>query len=250
MGSQASFISTNRNSDLDKIIELFKKYNIRTSDDEMCTCYAKVTLNKSIRSTVDEVWGTVGNDKTFKKGKQFLLIEGERYYQRSIENMFEMNDIQYSDEELDLIYKIEIIFADYLPYDEMFYNKEYAIFDDLDISNETPDEKYMTIANEIADKLKIQCKDVEQYKKQVKAVCETYGMDLEIDEWVTNNTFMYDEKINDSREIHDKVINLIVKDVFDFQIEIPDDSRRIKYFVNIDKTVVRRIASFLELKKK
>lgn len=46
MGNQASFISTNRNSDLGKIIELFKKYNIRTAEDEMCGCYAKVTLNK------------------------------------------------------------------------------------------------------------------------------------------------------------------------------------------------------------
>lgn len=151
MGSQASFISTNKNSDLDKIIDLFKKYNIRTADDEMCSCYAMVTLNKSIRSTVDEVWGTLGNSRTFRKGKQFLLIEGERCCRREIEDMFDINNIQYTDKELDLIYKIEIIFVDYFPCEKIFEKKEYATIDKLDICTNTHYEKYMKIANEISE---------------------------------------------------------------------------------------------------
>lgn len=250
MGSQASFISTNRNPDLDKIIALFKKYNIRTADDEMCSCYAKVTLNKQIRLMVDEVWGTVGNNQTFKKGKQFLLIEGERGYQSDIESMFDMDDIEYTDKELDLIYKIEITFADYFPCDKIFEDKQYATIDELDICSETPDKKYMTIAKKIADELKIEGKDIEQCKKQVKAVCDRYGMNLEVNDWVTKNTFRYDNKIEGVRKIHDKVTNLIVKDIFYFQTEVPDDDREIRYFVNIDKTLIRKIASFLESKNK
>ncbi len=235
MGSQSSFISTNRNSDLDKIIELFKKYNIRTADDEICSCYAKVTLSKRIRSTVDEVWGTIGSNKIFRKGKQFLLIEGERGCQSDIEDMFDIDNIEYTDKELDLIYKIEIIFADYLPCDKIFESKEYAIIEDLDICTRIPDEKYMKIAKEIAEELKIEGKEIEEYKNQVKAVCERYGMDLKIKEWVTENTFM-------------KVTNLSVEDIFGFQIEVPDDGGEIRYFVDIDKTLIRKIANFLESK--
>jgi hypothetical protein len=248
MGNQASFISTNKNADLDMIIALFKKYNIRTADDEMCSCYAKVTLNKQIRLTVNEVWGIVGNSETFKKGKQFLLIEGERYYQRDIESMFDMDNIEYTDKELSLIYKIDIIFADYFPYEQIFEDKKYATIDDLDICTKTPDEKYMVIAREIAEELKVEGKDVQQWKIQVKAVCESYGMDLEIDDWVTENTFMYDEKIKENRELHNKVTRLIVKDIFFFQVEVSEDDMETRYFVDIDKTLIRKIANFLELK--
>lgn len=249
MGSQASLIYTNRNSDIDKIVALFKKYNIRTADYDECSCYAKVTLNKQIRTTVDEVWGSAGNNQTFKKGKQFLVIEGERYYQRDIENMFEMDSVEYTDKELDLIYKVEIIFADYLPYEKIFENNDYATIEELDICIETPDEKYLEIAKEIVEELKIEGKEIEAYKNQVKAVCDRYGMDLEINEWVTKNNFRYDEKIQKVREIHDKVTNLIVEDIFYFQIEVPEDGEEIKYFVNIDKTLIRKIANFLESKK-
>jgi len=133
MGSQTTFINTKRNSDLDKIIGLFRKYNIRTADDDMCNCSARVTLNKQIRATVDEVWGSVGNDITFKKGKQFLVMDGDRYYQRDIEEMFDTENIQYTDKELDLIYKIEITFADYFPCERIFEDKKYATIEELDI---------------------------------------------------------------------------------------------------------------------
>jgi len=250
MGSQTSFIYTNRNSDIDKIIALLKKYNIRTADDDVCSCNAKVTLNKQIRSTVDEVWGTVGSNQIFRKGKQLLVIDGERYYQRDIENMFEMDNIEYTDKELDLIYKIDIIFADYMPCEKIFENKEYATIQELDICSKMPDEKYIEIAKVIAEELKIEGKDLEQCKKQVKAVCDRYGMDLKINEWITKNTFSYDEKIQEVREIHDKVINLVVEDVFYFQIEVPDDGGEIRYFVDVDKTLIRKIATFLESKNK
>lgn len=138
MGSQSSFIYTNRNSDINKIISLFEKYNIRTAKDELCSCCAKVTLNKQVR-TIDS-WGCVGNNETFRKGKQFLLLEGERSCQRNIENMFDMDSIQYTNKELDLIYKIEIIFADYFPCDKIYENNEYATIEDLDICTKILDE--------------------------------------------------------------------------------------------------------------
>lgn len=246
MGNQASFISTNRNSDLGKIIELFKKYNIRTAEDEMCGCYAKITLNKQIRTNVDEVWGTVGDNQTFKKGKQFLLIEGERYYQRNLENMFEMDDVEYTDEELDLIYNIEIIFTDYFPCDKIFKDSKYATIEELDICVEVPSEKYMVIAKSIAEELRFKGNDIEQWKAQVKSVCDSYGMDLKIEKWVSQNTFIYDEKIKGCREIHDKVTSLVVEDIFRFQIEESDDDGKIRKFVTIDTTLIRKITRFLE----
>ncbi|HHU56244.1 MAG TPA: hypothetical protein GXZ48_06130 [Acholeplasmataceae bacterium] len=250
MGNQASFISTSKNSDLDKIISLFEKYNIRTADDEMCSCCAKVTLNKQIRLTIDEVWGSVGNNKTFKKGKQFLLLVGERCCQRDIEDMFDMENIQYNDKELDLIYSIDIIFADYFPTEKMFEDIKYATIEDLDVCTQTPDEKYLAIATEIAEELKIKGKPIEQCKKQVKEVCDRYGMNLTIEDWVTTNTFSYDESIQDYREVHDSVTNLIVDDIFYFQIEVPENGGEIRYFVNIDKTLIRKIANFLSSKDK
>lgn len=140
MGTQSSFISTNRNSDLDKIIDLFKKYNVRTTNDEMCSCYSKVTLNKKIRTMVDEMMGTVGENKTFKKGKQFLLIEGERFCQRDVESMFDMDTIKYTEKEIKLINKIEIIFIEDLPYEKIFEDKEHAIIEELNISYEANNE--------------------------------------------------------------------------------------------------------------
>jgi hypothetical protein len=250
MGSQTSFINTNRNSDLDKVVAIFKKYNIRTADDDMCYCSARVTLNKQIRTTVDEVWGSVGADIIYRKGKQFLVMDGDRYYQRDIDEMFDTENIQYIDKELDLIYKIEITFADYFPCEKIFENKKYATVEDLDICIETPDEKYMVIAKAIAEELKVEGKDVEQWKIQVKAVCERYGMDLEVEDWVTKNTNMYDETSEGYREIHDKVTRLIVKDIFFFQVQVPEDEMETRYFVDIDKTLIRKIANFLESKNK
>lgn len=75
----------------------------------MCWCSARVTLNKQIRTTVDEVWGTVGNNMTYRKGKQFLIIDGNRYYQINIEEMFDMDNIKYTDKELHLIYGTDIV---------------------------------------------------------------------------------------------------------------------------------------------
>ncbi|HEY8890189.1 MAG TPA: hypothetical protein VIM70_08015 [Clostridium sp.] len=216
MGSQSSFINTNRNSDLDKIIDLFRKYNLRTADDDVCSCSARVTLNKQIRTTVDEVWGSVGNDTTFKKGKQFLVMDGERCYQRDILQMFDTENIQYTDKELDLIYKIEITFADYFPCERIFEDKEYATIDELDICTENPGEKYMVIARKITEKLKVEGKDIKQWEIQVKEVCDRYGMNLEINSWVTKNTNMYDVKSKGYREIHDKVTNLTVNNIFWF----------------------------------
>ena len=71
-----------------------------------------------------------------------------------------------------------------------------------------------------------------------------YGMNLTIEDWVTTNTFSYDESIQDYREVHDSVTNLIVDDIFYFQIEVPENGGEIRYFVNIDKTLIRKIANF------
>ena len=164
--------------------------------------------------------------------------------------MFDMENIQYNDKELDLIYSIDIIFADYFPTEKMFEDIKYATIEDLDVCTQTPDEKYLAIATEIAEELKIKGKPIEQCKKQVKEVCDRYGMNLTIEDWVTTNTFSYDESIQDYREVHDSVTNLIVDDIFYFQIEVPENGGEIRYFVNIDKTLIRKIANFLSSKDK
>lgn len=160
--------------------------------------------------------------------------------------MFETDDIEYTDEELDLIYNIEIIFTDYFPCDKIFKDSKYATIEELDICVEVPSEKYMVIAKSIAEELRFKGNDIEQWKAQVKSVCERYGMDLKIEEWVSQNTFIYNEKIKGRREIHDKVTRLVVEDIFWFQIEESDDDGKIRKFVTIDKTLIRKIARFLE----
>lgn len=245
---QVSFISTSRNEDLDKIIDLFKKYNIRNEDDELCSCCAKVTLNKQIKSTVDKSRGLRGNSKIFEKGKQFLVLQGDICCQRNSEYIFKADEIQYTNEELDLIYKINIIFADYIPYDDILKNKEYATIDELCILGKMIDIKYMTIANKIAEELKIEGKDVEQCKKQVKAVCDRYGMDLEIEDWAKNS--VYDRKTRSLIGGDPKVTNLFVKDIFDFQIETSNKDGKIRYLLGDYNRLPKKIACFLEAKNK
>ena len=246
MYTQVSFISTNRNQDLDKIIDMFKKYNIRNEDDELCLCCARVKLNKQIKSIVDKSRGIRGKSKIFEKGKQFLVLQGEACCQRNCEDIFKVDEIQYTNEELDLIYRIEIVCVDYIPYDDILENEEYATIEKLRILGKMIDKKYMIFANEIAEKLKIEGKDVEQCKKQVKEVCDRYGMDLEIEDWAKNS--VYDKKTRNLIGGDPKVTNLFVKDIFDFQIETSTKDGKITYILGDYNRLPKKIAYFLESK--
>lgn len=143
MGSKASFIYTNRNSDIDMISELLLDYMVTAVEEGVCSRLAKVTLNKDIK-TLDAT-GHLENNKVFKKGKQFLLIEGVEKYQRNIKELFDMNHILYSDEELDLIYKVKIMNAEYFPCNKIFENNKYATIEDINISDEIEDKEMIMV---------------------------------------------------------------------------------------------------------
>lgn len=122
MGYQESYIFTKKNEDLDKIISMFDKHEIRTTGDNYCSCACKITLNKDIE---DEF-----NTK-YKKGKQFLYMVGERHEQRCIGNMFNINEIDYTDQEKKLINKVDIVFTEYFPSSKIFNDSEYASIEDI-----------------------------------------------------------------------------------------------------------------------
>ena len=56
---------------------MFKKYDMRCEDDKYARCYAKITLKKDIEG--------------FKKGTQFLYMYGDRFAQKNIEGIYNID---------------------------------------------------------------------------------------------------------------------------------------------------------------
>lgn len=133
MGYQESYISTKNNKDLEKILDIFKKYNIRCEKDLFASCVAKITLKKDISSIGD-------NAKSFKEGKEFLYICGDRSAQRRNSDLFDIesdSDYQaFSLEEKRIIDDIDIIFTEDMP-SKLIFNEDsgYAIVEDINLSS-------------------------------------------------------------------------------------------------------------------
>lgn len=111
MGYQESFIHTNcsdikqNNEDINKYIEMFKKYDIRCEGDDLASCVVKLHLNRDIN--------------IYKKGMDILVISGERQAQRSAYRLFDIDEEydkdmipKYTEEELKLIKKAKITFIE------------------------------------------------------------------------------------------------------------------------------------------
>lgn len=111
MGYQESFIHTNcsdvkqNNEDINKYIEIFKKYDVRCEGDDLASCVVKLHFNRDIN--------------IYKKGMDILVISGERQAQRSAYRLFDIDDEydkdmipKYTEEELKLIKKAKITFIE------------------------------------------------------------------------------------------------------------------------------------------
>lgn len=200
MGYQESFIYTNNkdieknNADIKKIIELFKRLDVRTVDDELGSCVSKVTFNK-----------TLGR---FKKGMEVLWIVGERQCQRNQLRLFDIYLEQgeypeyskftsiFSQEEFKMIMGIEIIFLDYVhSYMPAITaeNGKTATIENLKLLPERPEK--MDIVEKLAEKLTpeedmiennfsgtiFSIEDWQQYDQKIKNVCEELSLPLKID---------------------------------------------------------------------
>lgn len=139
MGYQESFIFTNtkdtakNNGDIEVILNLFKDHDVRTHDDDLANCVAKITFLKKLGK--------------FKEGMQVLWITGERSAQRHSARLFDLEDynelresMDYIEEDKKLINSIEIIFIDnissYLP--KITHDSKYVTIEDLKIEAERP----------------------------------------------------------------------------------------------------------------
>lgn len=75
MGYQESFIYTNKsnvaanNKNIDRMIDFFKKYNVRCNGDPVVKCVCKIHFNERVHG--------------FSKGMEMLVLSGERSAQRS-----------------------------------------------------------------------------------------------------------------------------------------------------------------------
>lgn len=116
MGYQESYLHTTtsnierNNEDIQKVLEIFKKYDIRCLGDDMATCYLKVHCKK--------------NCGKYKKGMDVLFIVGDRTAQRCnryVFNIFEPEDAEiFTKEELKIIDRVKITF-----YDDILYMSQY-----------------------------------------------------------------------------------------------------------------------------
>ena len=114
MGYQESFIYTSKSNvesnrqGIEKILAMFRKYNVRCADDAYADCVCRLHFNKRVSE--------------FKKGMEMLVVCGERSAQRSPYMLFNLDTQMFpnelagmpelTDEELKFIRKIKIIFIE------------------------------------------------------------------------------------------------------------------------------------------
>lgn len=125
MGYQESFIFTNKSSDVQSLIEIFKKYDVRTKDDSTCNCVGHVTFLKNTN-------------------KQALWVVGERSAQRNKWRLVDCDSWQETKQKLDaaeyeVVKGVKIRFCDYLPMQEIMNNSSFAKIDPIQIEAEVPE---------------------------------------------------------------------------------------------------------------
>lgn len=130
MGYQESFIHTvysnveRNNKDINDILEIFKKYDVRCDGDDIAECVEKLRFKKNIDN--------------YKKGMEILWISGDRQAQRGNFELFDLyfdekinsDGNNYTKEEMKLINRVKLRFLDNIgDYDyvqNIINNKEYT----------------------------------------------------------------------------------------------------------------------------
>ena len=112
MGHQESYVYTNRstniernNEDIKKIIEIFKKYDIRCEGDWVCDCCGIVHIKKNIG--------------LFKKGMDLLYVAGDRQAMRDCFRLFDIyfngtgrSADEFTPEEIKLMKRVKFAFIE------------------------------------------------------------------------------------------------------------------------------------------
>ena len=137
MGYQESYIKA-KNNNLESVLDIFKKYNIRCENDFFASCVAKITIQKNLYS--------VEHNKFLAKGEEYLYISGDRSVQRDNICLFDIESKEdyesFSVEEREIIDNIDIIYTEYIP-SSVIFDKDngYAIIEDLKLSPINVDNK-------------------------------------------------------------------------------------------------------------
>ena len=103
MGYQESFIYTSKrniktnHANIEKILHMFQKYNIRCANDWLAECVCRLYFNEPVGE--------------FKKGMEMLAICGQRGSQRNHYLLFD-GRLDFAAKELRLIQKINIDFIE------------------------------------------------------------------------------------------------------------------------------------------
>lgn len=101
MGYQESFIYTKKNNveanrrDIEKIISMFQKYNVRCSGDLLASCDCRLKFNEQVGK--------------FPTGMEMLVVCGERSVQRSGLRLFDENSLTLKEKALIRRIRIEPI---------------------------------------------------------------------------------------------------------------------------------------------
>lgn len=125
MGHQESFVFTKKRADIQSLIEIFKKYDVRTHDDGNCSCVEIVTFLRG------------GN-------KQALWMTGERSAQRNKWRLVDCDSWQEAKqkleaEEYEVVKGLNITFCDYLPMEKIMNDSSFAKIDPVRIEAKVPE---------------------------------------------------------------------------------------------------------------
>lgn len=122
MGYQESYIYTDARDveenkrDIEKILHIFQKYNVRCVNDGIAECTIKLHFNENVSGNA----GYFEDEPMFfQKGMEMLIVCGERSAQRSIPRLFDGEwttvDVAWNkltSEEKRVVSKIKIAFVD------------------------------------------------------------------------------------------------------------------------------------------
>ena len=109
MGYQESFVYTStlnmasNHKDIERILEIFRKYHIRCASDALAECVCRLHFNKAVPA--------------FQKGMEMLVICGERSVQRSYKTLFSRdyataNNVNFSKDKLRIMKMVKILFIE------------------------------------------------------------------------------------------------------------------------------------------
>jgi hypothetical protein len=119
MGYQESYVTTKNKKDFEKLVDYFKKNKLWLNNDDSISLVEIITLNKEIKG---DYYYMCHPETTYKfcKGTKFLYFVGERYAQRSYFDLFDLENIEPSDEDMKWIKDVKIIFTECFPSEEIF----------------------------------------------------------------------------------------------------------------------------------